>query len=211
MTSIIRAEAAHDFLALVPALVGYRPSRSVLCVAFTGNRTSGVLRHDLPAHRGAEEALVGSLVGTLCRLTGADAVVPIVYTHERFDGRDLPRGELLRAIVRRAEEAGFLVRDALCVAADGWASLLDEGTPAGGRPLALIERSPVAAQAEQYGPVADSHAVFVPIPEADPEIRRNIERILRDLDVASAEGPGVGGGANHPRRHQEVRGVAVAR
>ena len=70
MTTIIRAEAAHDFLALVPALVGYRPARSVLCVAFDGNRTGGVLRHDLPDGPDATDALVRAVVGTVCAAMG---------------------------------------------------------------------------------------------------------------------------------------------
>lgn len=178
MTTIIRAEAAHDFLALVPALVGYRPSRSVLCVAFSGNRTGGVLRHDLPDDAGSVDALVRTMVGTLCRLGEADAVVPVVYTPQRFDGGDLPHRDLLDGLARRAEEAGFLVRDALCVAADGWGSLLDEDLPSGGRRLALIDESPVAARADEYGPLAESPTALVGLPEPDPETAAGIARIL---------------------------------
>jgi hypothetical protein len=182
MTTIIRAEAAHDFLALVPALVGYRPARSVLCVAFDGNRTGGVLRHDLPDGPDATDALVRAVVGTVCRLPDADAVVPIVYTDERFDGGDIPRRDLLDGLVRRAEEAGFLVRDALCVAADGWGSLLDEDLPPGGRPLGLIDESPVAVRAEEHGPFAESPTALVRLPEPDPATVRDVGRILEGLD-----------------------------
>jgi hypothetical protein len=187
MTTIIRAEAAHDFLALVPALVGYRPSRSVLCVAFSGNRTGGVLRHDLPSGADAEDAVVRSVVGTTCRLAEADAVVPIVYTDRRFDGGDIPHRDLLDGIVRRAEEAGFLVRDALCVAPDGWGSLLDEDLPPGGRPLALIDESPAAVRAAEHGPLAESPAALVRLPEPDPETAADMRRILDALD-GSADG-----------------------
>lgn len=181
MTTIIRAEAAHDFLALVPALVGYRPARSVLCVAFSGNRTGGVLRHDLPEGADAEDAVVRSVVGTTCRLADADAVVPIVYTDRRFDGGDIPHRDLLDGLVRRAEEAGFLVRDALCVAPDGWGSLLDEDLPPGGRPLALIDESPAAVRAAEHGPLAESPTALVRLPEPDPEIARDMRRILDAL------------------------------
>jgi hypothetical protein len=187
MTTIIRAEAAHDFLALVPALVGYRPARSVLCVAFSGNRTGGVLRHDLPSGADAEDAVVRSVVGTTCRLAEADAVVPIVYSDRRFDGGDIPHRDLLDGIVRRAEEAGFLVRDALCVAPDGWGSLLDEDLPPGGRPLALIDESPAAVRAAEHGPLAESPAALVRLPEPDPETAADMRRILDALD-GSADG-----------------------
>lgn len=194
MTTIIRAEAAHDFLALVPALVGYRPSRSVLCVAFSGNRTGGVLRHDLPDEPAATDALVRTMVGTMCRLADADAVVPVVYTEQRFDGAGMPHRDLLDGLARRAEEAGFLVRDALCVAADGWGSLLDADLPSEGRPLALIEESPVAARGEQHGPLAESPTALASLPEPDPEATAELARILdglSDRDPATAIAPGM--------------------
>ncbi|KZE94201.1 hypothetical protein AVP42_01197 [Agromyces sp. NDB4Y10] len=183
MTTIIRAGSAHDFLALVPALVGYRPARSVLCVAFSGNRTGGVLRHDLPADPESADALVSTMVGTMCRLAEADAVVPIVYTDREFaeDG-GMPHRDLLEAIVRRAEEAGFLVRDALCVAADAWGSLLDDDLPSGGRELSLVAESALAARAEEHGPVADSPSTLARLPEPDPLVSGEIARLLGELD-----------------------------
>ena len=48
MTTIIRATDANDLLALVPALAGFVPERSIVGVAFRGCRSAGVLRHDLP-------------------------------------------------------------------------------------------------------------------------------------------------------------------
>lgn len=210
MTTIIRAEAAHDFLALVPALVGYRPARSVLCVAFSGNRTGGVLRHDLPDSPDAAEALVRTVVGTVCRLAEADAVVPIVYTDERFDGAGIPRRELLDGLVRRAEEAGFLVRDALCVAQDAWGSLLDEDLPPGGRSLSLIEGSPAAVRAEEHGPFAESPTALVRLPEPDPETARSMHRILDGLGER-LEASGSGGMADDPDRAAVEAIAAVER
>lgn len=195
MTTIIRADAAHDFLALVPALVGYRPARSVLCVAFSGNRTGGVLRYDLPGSPDAGDALVAAAVGTLCRLADADAVVPIVYTDQRFDGGGIPHRHLLDGLVRRAEEAGFLVRDALCVAADGWGSLLDEDPPAGGRSLALVDESPAAVQAQELGPIAASPTALVSLPEPDPETVREMRRILDALGTVPEAWSASGGAA----------------
>lgn len=197
MTTIIRAEAAHDFLALIPALVGYRPARSVLCVAFSGNRTGAVLRHDLPAEPGAAEVLVGTVVGTMCRLSEADALVPVVYTDRRFDGGGIPHRELLSGLVRRAEEAGFLVRDALCVAPDGWGSLLDDALPPGGRPLALIDESPAAARGAAHGPLAESPTALVRLPEPDPMTAREVDRLLGALDDLHPSTPGTASGAVH--------------
>jgi hypothetical protein len=190
MTTIIRAEAAHDFLALVPTLVGYRPSQSLLCVAFAGNRTAGVLRHDVPRDARGRDALVATVVGTLCRMVQADAVVPVVYTTARFAEGGLPERLLLQGVVRGAEEAGFLVRDALCVAADGWGSLLDDELPATGRALELIDGSPLGRHPEALREPADSAADLVRIPAAEPVIAARVGEILASLRAMEEDGDG---------------------
>ena len=48
MTTIIRAAGAHDLLALVPALAGFVPERSIVCVAFRGARSEAVAKCLLP-------------------------------------------------------------------------------------------------------------------------------------------------------------------
>ncbi|MET0956007.1 MAG: DUF4192 family protein [Cryobacterium sp.] len=134
--TIVKTPTPQDFLALVPQLVGFLPEQSLVLVAFRGNRTCGALRFNLPRDgAGASELrrIAGTLLGTLCKIPGVDALVPVVYTDQEIgDGQDgttadLPQGAFLRAIQARAGESGFLVRDALCVAADGWASYLDLG------------------------------------------------------------------------------------
>lgn len=190
MTTIIRARAAHDFLALVPTLVGYRPARSLLCVAFDGNRTAGVLRHDLPSAASEREPLIAAIVGTLCRMPHVDAVVPVIYTDAEFSGDAMPESELLGELVRTAQQAGFLVRDALCVAADAWGSLLDDELPAGGRDLALIERSGLARHPEALREPAESAADLVRIPPADAARSARVAAVLAALRAAGIGGAG---------------------
>lgn len=164
MATVVKTQRPEDFLALVPQLAGFHPRNSVMIVAFRGNRTCAAMRFDVPgagvrAGAGAvEEPGTGSgpdaealfrtvasrLVGMLCKVPGADAVVPVVYTDDRFaDAARIPHAGFVAALVDQARTAGFLVRDALCVAADGWGSYLDEDCPRRGRPLALIEASTV--------------------------------------------------------------------
>jgi hypothetical protein len=96
--------------------------------------------------------VAGALLGTMCKIAGVDALVPVVYTGVRIGDQvsiadDLPQGAFIAAIQDRAEQSGFLVRDALCVAADGWASYLEAAEPAfrrAGRGL----RHPLRAIAE---------------------------------------------------------------
>ncbi|RZU64495.1 uncharacterized protein DUF4192 [Microterricola gilva] len=149
MTTIITARDGQDLLALVPELAGFRPVESLVLVAFRGKRSCGALRADLPHSSDADvlSAVASSLIGLLCKIPEADAVVPLVYTSARFDAGNVPpHGEAMNAVIFHAEESGFLVRDALCVAADGWASYLDTAVPPGGHALALIAESTVTAQ-----------------------------------------------------------------
>ena len=168
MTTIIRAAAAHDLLALVPALAGFVPERSIVCVAFRGSRSAGVLRHDLPRRARDRPSLVSAIVGTLCRMPGVDAVVPIAYTDRTFESsRGLPERVLLALLVRRFEQAGFQVRDALCRAADGWGSLLDPATPARGHALAMIDESAAATALPEGEPGHASATASARMPERD--------------------------------------------
>ena len=146
MTTIIRTHDAQDFLALVPHLTGFRPRESIVLVAFRGNRTCGALRCDLPSEASSpavRRRAANTMLGMICRIPDVDALVPVVYTDDSFaTGEGMPRGAVVRSVLDRARDCGFLVRDALCVAADGWGSYLDDECPRAGRPLALITTSP---------------------------------------------------------------------
>ncbi|GAA1523204.1 hypothetical protein BJ978_002110 [Agromyces terreus] len=187
MNAIIRAGSAHDFLALVPALAGFHPRRSLVCVAFTGNRTAGVLRHDLPGAAASHEALVAAVVGTVCRMPDVDALVPIVYTDETFrDHGGMPERALLELVVDRAEQAGFRIRDALCRAGDAWGSALDRDEPATGHPLALIEQSTAVRHVPPIAQAGDQAGAMRP---ADPRTTAALAAAfdeLGDIDTAEA-------------------------
>jgi hypothetical protein len=158
--TIVKTPTPQDFLALVPQLVGFLPECSMVLVAFRGNRTCGALRFNLPpdgAGRDELRRIAGALLGTLCKISGVDALVPVVYTDDDIGesptaAEDLPQGAFIAAIQHRAAQSGFLVRDALCVAADGWASYLEAADTASqdhGRalrhPLSAIAASTVHA------------------------------------------------------------------
>ena len=155
--TIVKTPTPQDFLALVPQLVGFLPAQSLVLVAFRGNRTCGALRFNLPnPDAGPQELrrIAGALLGTLCKIPGVDALVPVTYTDESIGDdpalgvADLPQGAFLRAILTRAGQSGFLVRDALCVAADGWASYLDDAPAQGGRARPMPLRHPLSEIAD---------------------------------------------------------------
>ena len=181
--TIVKSPTPQDFLALVPQLVGFLPERSLVLVAFRGNRTCGALRFNLPPVEAAAADLrrvAGTLLGTLCKIPGVDALVPVVYAEESIgddlvDAATLPHGAFIGAIRHRAGQSGFLVRDALCVAEDGWASYLAADEP--GR----TRRQPLSGIAESV------------VNEAIPgDARRELGRLhtgaeLPRVDLASRE------------------------
>lgn len=162
MQTIVKAADRADFLALVPQLVGYVPTQSLVLVAFRGTRTCGALRVDLPAAAASaavHKRIANTSFGMLCKIRWADAVVPVVYTDEPCAGADAPpRYPLAEAVARRATLSGFTLKDALWVARDGWGTYLDSAgriidlgaDPAAGhparRPLEEIAASTALAQ-----------------------------------------------------------------
>ncbi|HKT57808.1 MAG TPA: DUF4192 family protein [Microbacterium sp.] len=168
MTTIIKAADAAQFLGLVPHLLGFRPTRSMVLVPFAGSRSLGAMRIDLepqPAREGSAEPavileppgetvdrLAATAIGMVCRIASADAVAVVIYTDETIVGGCLPREQLARAVARRADACGIELRDALCVAGNGWASYLDPERPADGRPLDLLHSD---EHAERLLPLGD--------------------------------------------------------
>jgi hypothetical protein len=183
MTTILKAHRASDFLALVPFLVGFRPRNSVVLVAFRGNRTRAALRFDLPGTSSSAECrrIAATMIGMLCKLPGADAVVPVAYTDDAVStGPDLPHAPIMTALMRAAERAGFRVRDALCVAADAWGSYLDADHPPLARSLDEIGASTIgegipAADRVALGAVDDGAS----LPAVDLATAERVARLLR--------------------------------
>ena len=233
--TIVKTPTPQDFLALVPQLVGFLPEQSLVLVAFRGNRTCGALRFNLPRDEaGASELrrIAGTLLGTLCKIPGVDALVPVVYTEQEIGDEpagaeaDLPHGAFLRAIQARAGESGFLVRDALCVAADGWASYLDLGQGRlrpGRAPVAAAGRavrhplSDIAASSVAQGIPAGSRREIATLqtgaelPKVDLATR---ERCARRLARYQRLGPDLGQArleAGQRRAHPVERDPLVAR
>jgi hypothetical protein len=179
MTTTIRVGAPHDLLALIPALAGYRPERSLVCLAFTGSRAVGVLRYDLPSAPADRGHLADATVSVLCRIPAVDGVAAIVYSDHPYRGRAAAaERDLLRALMRRIHSAGFTLYDVLRVAADAWGSLLDEGAPPDGRPLAEIAASPLGDHAAVRGAASCTADACAVLPEPDAAEREAIRAAL---------------------------------
>ena len=181
--TIVKTREAHDFLALVPQLAGFQPEQSLVLVAFRGNRTCGAMRFNLPDPAAPEKVLkriATTLVGTLCKIPDVDALVPVVYSDENIVAvAGLPQERFVEVLCARARLSGFLLRDALCVAADGWGSYFDPDCPAGGHPLRAIAASEVhrAIPDEVRRDLATLQS-RADLPVVDPSMRERLGRRL---------------------------------
>ncbi|HEY0259028.1 MAG TPA: DUF4192 domain-containing protein [Lacisediminihabitans sp.] len=181
MPTVIKATGHADVLAMLPHLLGFVPRDSLVLLPFRGRRTCGVLRLDLPpASPAAQKRLVTYAIGTICKIPAVDAVLPVIYTSAEFgETTTIPEAEFAKVVTRRIRQSGFELRDALCVAGDGWACYLDSVTPVGGHPLTEIADS--AAVKEVPEPLlARSSDTEGPerIPDADPVTKEKTARAL---------------------------------
>ncbi|MCX7521186.1 DUF4192 domain-containing protein [Microbacterium sp. STN6] len=185
MDTLVKVDGLAQFLAAVPHMVGFEPENSVVLVALRGKRTCGALRFNLPAstNRTVVKRIVTTIIGVFCRLHGVDAVVPVVYTQQRFaDSGHAPHREVADELIRRAELSGFTVRDAACVASDGWGSYYDSDCPSSGRPLSLITTSGLQQRLPAEHTVAASAQQLARIEPADASTRRRVEGALNRIE-----------------------------
>jgi hypothetical protein len=189
--TVVRARTAADLLALVPSLVGMAPHRSLVLVVFHGSRTMGALRLDLPGPEVAGD-LAGHAIGTVCRLDGADGVVPVVYADGPFPEALARARGLLDELRTAGRRAGLRVKDALCVAADGYGSLLDPDLPDAGRPLSELP------EPTGLPPLLDLDAAtdLEGVPEEDR--RRFLARVRRSARATGRSGRTVDGVLSAP-------------
>ncbi len=117
MTTIVKAANAAQFLSLVPKMLGYRPTRSLVLIPFAGSRSIGAMRFDLPTAAESDEIdrIAATLIGMVCRLPEADAVAAVAYTDECFADAGMPHRDLIEALQQRADACGVRMTDALCV------------------------------------------------------------------------------------------------
>lgn len=187
---IIRAASTADFLAMVPALAGFAPRCSVVCVPFVGKRTGEpIIRVDLPDRRRESDFrhLAGHLIGIVSRLRAVDRVAIIVYTDLDFTvERGIPYLDLGRALEKAFTRAGFAVVESACVANDGWGSYLERSHQNEGRPLAEIAESPLGSRTEVIEAARRGIDALVGIPDADAGARSSVAELLegrRELPV----------------------------
>ena len=185
MPTIVRAADAAQFLSLVPHLLGFVPSRSLVVVPMCRGRSLGAMRVDLPADPAgaASDAVAATVVGMACRIADADGAMVVVYTDAAVTGI-LPHRALVQSLCDRADACGLPIADALVVAADGWGSYLDRHLAPGGRPLTelVTHDAPDSLPAPPTGDQASGAA----LPKPDDAARAAVAQAARALDAALA-------------------------
>ncbi len=170
MSTIHKATQPSDFLAAVPALLGFQPSESVVVVPFAGSRTVGAMRFDLPGIESAA-AVANVAAGLVCKVEGATGLAVVVY------GERAEAEAVAEAISGKAAECGLIVVERFYVTATGWGLIGDDAvSPMPEVPEHLAAMIP---EVDQRGG-AD-------LPEVDEALAREVaEAIPTDLPIALA-------------------------
>ncbi|WP_417563700.1 DUF4192 family protein [Microbacterium sp.] len=187
--TILRSSTGADFLASLPTLTGCTVRESILVVPFRGKRTMGVVRMDLPDADERPDRLGSVAIGSLSRLEGCNGVIFAVYTDATFPVAYARWEKLIAALDERFETAGFAVKDAFCVAADGWASWYEQAPAFDGHPLAEIDESPMAAQAAQArgGAPLPAHTDAGVLAAPDPAVTDRLMAMTEGLCAGLAQ------------------------
>lgn len=189
--TILRSSTGADFLATLPTLVGRTVTNSLLVIPFAGKRTHGVMRIDLPpvtAGGDDHDRIASVALGAMSRIDWCDGVMFAVYTDDTFPAGFAGHEPLITRLDERFDEAGFRVKDAYCVAADGWASWFEQDPGFDGHPLGEIAASPMATEAQRVrgGAELPRHDDAA-LPTADPDVALRLGIAVHDLLVDDVE------------------------
>ncbi len=203
----IRVTGPRDLIDLVPYLVGFRPTESLVLVSMTGRRrrVGLTLRVDLDGLRAGSEVL-GTCVSHLIRAGAASAML-LVYRD--VTGPDdpgaprscataavLPEHDLVDRAVQAIHARGVHVDEALLVTGDRWWSYLCRSPaccPPQGSPIPRSDRpSAVVTAATVAGLVAapDRRSLERSVDPAPAADRAAVARLVADAQVrADRSGP----------------------
>lgn len=169
-TTVHKVNQPSDFLAAVPALLGYQPSESVVVVPFAGTRTVGAMRFDLPSVENATH-LAAVAAGLVCKIKSATGLAVVAY------GERTQAEAIGKAISQTAEECGLSVVELFSVTGSGWCLIGDDEMS----PMPEIPEHLAAMTAE-----SDQHT-GANLPEVDEALAREVAAAIpADLGIALA-------------------------
>ena len=185
MTTLLRASGSAEFLSIVPSLAGFTPTESLVLLPFHGSRTHGAMRLDLPRDDVGLPEYADAAIGLVSRIDGTDAVAVVVYTDDQAqatrDGLVLPFAVEVDELLRRADDAGLRIVDALCVTAAGWSSYLADEPE-----LHVLDREPPSVAG--IGDVSGDHLAGARLDPADLAEKERVGRALIQLSALLDDG-----------------------
>lgn len=111
-----------DLLALVPALLGYRPKESLVVVPFGAGRSRGAIRVNLPPAESTAE-VARQCLGMVCRLDSVDSILIVAY------GEREASVAVAAEFATYAHACGIHLREALYVTGDRWGRIASTDAP----------------------------------------------------------------------------------
>jgi hypothetical protein len=178
MTTTLTARSPEDLLAVVPVVLGFVPTDSVVMLTF-GARSTFHARVDLPGVRDDTAEMVEALREPAVR-HGVERVVFLVFSEDA-----LPVERVARRLVRSFREAGIEVVDVLRADGRRWFPLLRSrrSVPATGVPYD-VSAHPFAAQA-----VVDGHVTHASRDDLARMLDSDQERVARVVGVRPTAPP----------------------
>lgn len=174
MTTILRASGAAELLSIIPTLAGFTPRHSLVILPFSGARTNGALRVDLPETSTPLDEFAASLIGLACRVPSVDSVAIAVYTDDPVDDDSaLPHTALVDALLSRASTCALRIVEALCVGADAWGDYLDATAH-----RVAIEAIPGAPAVPGIADVSGDQSSGSELPRVDEPEKEQVEQAL---------------------------------
>lgn len=172
MTQVVKAADAGDLLAVIPSLMGFTPSESLIVLPFKDNRTLGAMRVDLPPYDddAAQGAAAEQIATLAARVEDVDFYILAVFT-ERSVGDWVGFAELVE---ERHHMLRLVVEDVLLLGGDGYCSLNEEGMP-------LRPRSELCLPVDVPAPAA-SALEMIALPEIADDVAMDVAFALSKLD-----------------------------
>lgn len=185
MTTTVKAADAAQFLSLIPRMLGYTPTRSLVVVPMRRGRSLGAMRLDLPPREAmVDDGFAATVIGMVCRVEVADGLVVVVYS-DAPTGEGLPHRDLVDGLRRTADASGLDLIDALVVAADGWGS--QRVGPARVRALSELVAHPLPGGPDAGAGLPEVHgdqSTGAQLPERSAADRRRVGAAHRSLSAA---------------------------
>ncbi|MDZ5146116.1 DUF4192 family protein [Microbacterium testaceum] len=170
MSTIHKATQPSDFLAAVPALLGFQPTDSVVVVPFADSLTVGAMRFDLPSAENAAH-VANVAAGMVCKMEGATGLALVVY------GERTEAEVVSAAMTQTAAECGLRMVGGFYVTGAGWGLI-------GGDVVSPMPEVPAPLVA--LVPDGDQRCGAA-LPEVDEALAREVAAAIpADLSIALA-------------------------